>query len=265
MIPGYGASRFNAARHGLTARHVVLPWEDAAAYQLMLEALLAEHHPMGPTEQHLVEQLAALFWRQQRVLQAETAAIRDGLREQLSFTHADRLSGGALAHLRHNKHEGTSAAVQATEQDSQVERADVDDDEAQIQRALRILKRGGRQVYERALAALRADTRAWWQEALEEAEEPSADDQDDGEAWQADAASLRGFLEEKVLPYLARQRQEIEHRPLIRGHAFGMAIVQADLERLGRYETHLTRQIQRMLAMLMRLRENRTTIQSNAA
>ena len=154
----YQHSRMNALSHGLTACHVVLPWESGSAYQDLHDALLAEHRPAGPTEHHLVEQLVALLWRQRRQLQAETAAIRDGLREQLSFSRADQISGGALAHLRHDQPKGTSEAVQATEQDSQAEHADVDEDEAKIQRALRILRRGGRQVYGRTLAMMPAAT-----------------------------------------------------------------------------------------------------------
>ena len=264
MTSSYGVSSFNATQHGLTARHTVLPWENAAEYQALLDALFAEHRPVSPTEHHLVVQLAALFWRQQRLLQAEAAAIRDSLHEQLSFTQAEQVSAGALAHLHHDEDQGAEKAVQTTEQDARLELADLADDEAHVQRALRILKRGGQLVCERALAALREDTRDWWQQELQDAEE-AEEDEEGQEAWQPTAASLRTFLETSVLPYLGRQRQAIDRRPLIRTQAYGMAIVRADLEKLGRYETHLTRQMQRMLAMLMRLKENRTTIQSNAA
>ncbi len=55
----YEAARFNALRHGVLSRYTVLPWEDAEEYRSLLEALVTEHEPKGPTEEHLVEELAA--------------------------------------------------------------------------------------------------------------------------------------------------------------------------------------------------------------
>ena len=55
---GYEQTRFNALRHGVLSRYTVLPWEDAAEYGAVLEALVAEHQPSGPTEEHLVEEIA---------------------------------------------------------------------------------------------------------------------------------------------------------------------------------------------------------------
>ena len=50
----YGTTRFNALRHGVLSHHTVLPWEDGAEYQALLSALVAEHVPEGPTEEHLI-------------------------------------------------------------------------------------------------------------------------------------------------------------------------------------------------------------------
>jgi hypothetical protein len=44
-------------------RYTVLPWEDADEYQALVAALVAEHAPQGPTEEHLVEELAGILWR----------------------------------------------------------------------------------------------------------------------------------------------------------------------------------------------------------
>jgi hypothetical protein len=56
-----------------------------------------------------------------------------------------------------------------------------------------------------------------------------------------------------VLPWFERRRSELENRPLIRDQAFGEALDVDKLERLGRYEVHLDRKLERMLAMLLRL------------
>jgi hypothetical protein len=54
-----------------------------------------------------------------------------------------------------------------------------------------------------------------------------------------------------------RRRQELEYRPAIREQAFGEAVDPDRLERLARYETHLDRKLERMLAMLFKLQELR--------
>src|SRR5436309_12833635 len=72
-------TRFNALRHGLLSRYTVLPWEDADEYQRIVTALVAEHVPQGPTEEHLVEEIAGTMWRKRRLRLAEAAAHRRGL------------------------------------------------------------------------------------------------------------------------------------------------------------------------------------------
>src|SRR5208282_779914 len=74
-------TRFNALRHGVLSRYTVLPWEDWEEYQVLLTALVAEHAPQGPTEEHLVEELAGILWRKRRLRLAESAAVRRGLED----------------------------------------------------------------------------------------------------------------------------------------------------------------------------------------
>jgi hypothetical protein len=61
---------------------------------------------------------------------------------------------------------------------------------------------------------------------------------------------------ETVLWYGVR-RTELANRPLICAQAFGEALDPARLERLGRYEVHLDRQLERMLTILIRLQNLR--------
>ena len=37
---------------GVLSRYTVLPWEDAEEYRALVAALVAEHAPQGPTEEH---------------------------------------------------------------------------------------------------------------------------------------------------------------------------------------------------------------------
>ena len=76
---GTAITRFNALRHGVLSRYTVLPWEDGDEYRALVAALVAEHGPQGPTEEHLVEELAGILWRKRRLRLAEAAAHRRGL------------------------------------------------------------------------------------------------------------------------------------------------------------------------------------------
>ena len=79
LVPNssYETTRFNALRHGVLSRHTVLPWEDRSEYQSLLNALVVEHAPDGPTEEHLVEELAGTIWRKRRLRMAEAAVYRE--------------------------------------------------------------------------------------------------------------------------------------------------------------------------------------------
>jgi hypothetical protein len=51
---GTAITRFNALRHGVLSRYTVLPWENPEEYEALVAALVAEHAPHGPTEEHLL-------------------------------------------------------------------------------------------------------------------------------------------------------------------------------------------------------------------
>jgi hypothetical protein len=78
---GTATTRFNALRHGVLSRYTVLPWEDADEYHALVAALVPEHAPQGPTEEHLVEELAGILWRKRRLRLAEAAAHHRGLED----------------------------------------------------------------------------------------------------------------------------------------------------------------------------------------
>ena len=127
-------------------------------------------------------------------------------------------------------------------------------------RALDLLGTKRNNAYEAALAALREDTQAWWSHML--ARDPDELGEDEVPAT-ADAEGLRRFLEAEVLPWFENRRKELANRPLIQEQAFGEALDPDMLERLGRYEVHLDRKLERTLAMLFRLKELRpVTVES---
>jgi hypothetical protein len=162
----------------------------------------------------------------------------------------------ALVHLdAKDQSERVVDAIRATGDETQEDIGEMEEDEGMTRRALDLLGSRRNDRYEAALAALRADTRDWWADMLarepdelEEGEEPAT----------ADEVGLRRFLEGRVMPWFETRRKELANRPLIREQAFGEALDPDKLERLGRYEVHLDRKMERMLTMLVRLKELRS-------
>ncbi len=250
---GTEITRFNALRHGLLSRYTVLPWEDAVEYHALVAALVAEHAPQGPTEEHLVEELAGILWRKRRLRLAEAAAHRHGLEEALS--QSGRTARMAVVHLdASDGSEDVAEAIRATATDTEDAVRDMQEDEAMTRHALDRLNSRRNDPYEAATAALREDTLQWWADIL--ARDPDELDEGDEPAT-ADTEGLRRFLEGEVLPWFEARKKELANRPLIREQAFGETLDPDKLERLGRYEVHLDRKLERTLAMLLRLKDLR--------
>jgi hypothetical protein len=264
MSSSYASSRYNATKHGLSGRSALLPWENARELEALLDELEQEHEPRGPTECHLVGEIAAVMWRQRRVLQAEVARIREELEQRLDRWHDKRTVESALAHIGSEGDVSAAVSVRATEDDIRDQLADIGEDEAMTRKALRILRRAGPNAYNGAVAALRDGTREWWQELLEDGPEENGEangeEEEGGGPYEPTPASLRAFLEEEMLPLFAERRTNIANRSVVREHALAAAAAHADLERTSRYETHLDRKLNRLLGTLLRLQEARRTI-----
>jgi hypothetical protein len=81
---------------------------------------------------------------------------------------------------------------------------------------------------------------------------------DEGEeTYSPNATGLLRFLQEKVRPWYDEKREEVGRRPLLRSQALGEAFGPRQLEGAARYEVHLDRKLERMLAMLLKLKELR--------
>ena len=121
-------------------------------------------------------------------------------------------------------------------------------------RALELLGSLSNDRYEAALDALREDTREWWADMLARGPDELEDEE---EPFTADPEGLRRFVETEVLPWFEKRKKEIANHPLLREQAFGESLDPDKLEHLGRYEVHLDRKLERMLSMLLRLRDLR--------
>src|SRR5215208_6491540 len=144
-------TRFNALKHGVLSRYTVLPWEDVDQYRGVIAALAAEHQPQGPTEEHLVEELAGILWRKRRLRLAEAAAHRRGL--DGTFATYRETAKVALAHLgAAGRSEHVVDAIRATATDTEEDVREMERAEVMTRRALDLLGSLRNDRYEAALA-----------------------------------------------------------------------------------------------------------------
>jgi hypothetical protein len=68
----------------------LLPWESTAEFRALHAAFHAEHQPMGATEVSLVDQLAWIEWRRQRLMLGERAAHMASLQERMGDEYKTR-------------------------------------------------------------------------------------------------------------------------------------------------------------------------------
>src|SRR5437879_22582 len=70
---GRAAVRLNGLKHGLCAETIVVPGEDPAEFEAMLEAYRAEYQPTTPSAEFLVRQVAMADWRLLRLHRIEAS------------------------------------------------------------------------------------------------------------------------------------------------------------------------------------------------
>ncbi len=242
----YQITRFNALKHGILARLVVLPHEDAGEFTDLLAALVEEHRPAGATEAHLVAELAAIMWRQRRVLLAEGAAINAGLLAVTKHSFDNPIES-AVPFERALSGKGTDLRdlVTATPDEIAERQRQAALDRQATERAAVILDKGAANAYDKALRALPGDGGDWWREWIED------------EADKANADELADFIRNQLLPYFRNAESQARHQPAIRAQTLGEGLQVHRLEKLNRYETHLDRKFERTLAMLVKLKELR--------
>jgi hypothetical protein len=65
----------NARKLGMYTKDAVLPTEDASQFRALLAAFRAEHQPITPTEDYLVENMVTAIWRRRRLQAIEVGLI----------------------------------------------------------------------------------------------------------------------------------------------------------------------------------------------
>src|SRR6516165_7419238 len=93
---GKARSRFNALKHGLKAKTVVLPGEDPQEYQARLDAWITDLNPQNDVELTLVERAVTLTWQLDRAERAEDARLASLIRAAPAATALRQEEAAAL-------------------------------------------------------------------------------------------------------------------------------------------------------------------------
>ena len=68
---GKDRSKYNAVKHGIFSKVIVLKGEPRIVFDALLDGLFNDLHPIGTLEEILVEKLGVLSWRYRRLIVAE--------------------------------------------------------------------------------------------------------------------------------------------------------------------------------------------------
>ncbi len=207
---GTEVTRFNALKHGIFSRFTVLPWESREEYESLLASLVAEHTPQGPTEEHLVEELAHIMWREGRLRLAEAAAHRSALGRMLDHGPFSGEETAIITIPPKPEGEWIQKAISATDQQSVEELAALRQEWDKAKAALEVLRAGGADTYDESVRTLGPQARQGWQDRI-------TYDFEDGEEFNANAADHLKFLENYLLPTQDAREIQIKSRPVVQG------------------------------------------------
>ena len=222
----------------------LLPWEDALAFGMLREEYFIAYPPGGPAERHIVEQLVWCDWRRRRLVLGERALHLASFDKRVDFGPNDPLTRRALMPLGAKRARLSSElAVTTTLADDEDLAVDTSDDEAHAADALSILEAGRPDAFEQALAALRDDSRDFW---------INNGTGDDPENYPPNAEGLAKFIRRELMPLLEQQKTEATMRQAVRVQAWGESLDPNYMDRLMQLDERLTRQYEKLLAMLDR-------------
>jgi hypothetical protein len=241
-VANYDAVRFNAMKHGILSRLVVLAHEDGAEFADLQAALIDEHRPAGVTERHLIEELATIIWRKRRVLMAENAQINEGLKVMVNRPESIMPASAPFQCDMSGESTDLRDLMVMTPEEHAENLKSVELDLASERKAASILRKNGVHAYTKARRALIPESRGWWDECVADEEYP------------ATAEGLAEFIEEFLEPTCRRLVKESQFTQAIKAQTLGRGLQTHRLETLNRYETHLDRKFERTLAMLLKLK-----------
>jgi hypothetical protein len=246
----YDLTRFNATRHGILSKHILLPWEPREEYEDLHHSLKQEYVPGGPTEEHLVEEIAGIIWRKRRLRFAETSTYRERFLKKIT-QNSSEIVRSCLVEIPPaviDQH-GVGDIFTINSEKASHELREAQKTLQTVQQVRKILKTEGPEKYQLALERLSPQVRESWEEA-------STGDED-LESYQPDyeptPKGLLAFLDDEIIPDYSNRLVFLSHRGEIITQAQGEATDTERLEKLARYEVFLDRKLERTLSVLFKL------------
>lgn len=266
ITSGYGASRYNATRHGIFSKSKVLKWENEEEYNALEQSFIDEYQPVGVTERVFTLELAWITWRKKRVRLAEHAALNDGLREAVE--QGDRTANATIAYTaKRVKFDGDTFK---TAFDISPELLDLNYEEFhnfssgtfEAAHMLAIASRSGfgndEDTIGEALAHLPAMYRDEIRVARKQGDFDLEDkDEEEEEGEESLAAALENFIRTTFYPRLLNVFAGLQVEEGLAAQAIGSAMFSDELPKILGYEARLDRKFEKTLAMLVRLQEIR--------
>ena len=246
----YDVVKNNALKYGVQSKHLILPWENKADYDALLAALTAEYNPVGPTEEFYVQEIATYIWRKGRIIHAESASLQSALNRTIGINGQFGSHPAKDALLDNNSVSvmdyDVKKAVMTTEEENRLELTELKELLSHCIKAERILLESN--SYDQGLDALHIDDQTKWHNTLDSAQ---------GEWTSENAEDLLSWISELKADYEARIN-EVENRHQVKRQTLGKAyLINDSHEKIYKYEVGYSRQLERSIAMLLRLQEMR--------
>jgi hypothetical protein len=258
---GKERSKFNTQKHGLLSKAVLLPVESRAEYDVLLDGLIEDFQPQGKLESVLVESLATVWWRKRRLIQAETAEI-----EKAQFLNVELVLQNKAGNLEYAQLGGSSDtkrgqtnlrnllrdAIEILATHHLLYSADDPEDEESVRRSLKLIygcETEGPQPYSwrqmsLVLSKLVSETIA---------KTHGREDQPDAKKIGLEAVGEEIMRLGKLHDTAARVEELKRESNLVATRVPSQEVS----DRLVRYESHLSREIDRILNRLERLQRIR--------
>jgi len=247
-----------ARNERLLETRAVLPWEEAADYGALYEALVADFCPKEEAERLLVERLAWIAWRRRRIQLAERALHLAQVSEHVGSDDGRKLARQGLIDkdITVPAVNGKRALQTTPDEDSESATYNASEDE-DLNKAIALLEGSKtKAAMEAALALLREDTVDWWNNIVED------EDEGGGDSTAERAERLLSFLSGSVRVQMDEQIEAVQQRPAIRLMAWGKSLDVHRLMKLVLLDGELDRQFERTLGMLLRLQAIRVESKS---
>lgn len=248
--PKYDVVKNNALKYGVQSKHLILPWENKADYDALLAALTAEYNPVGPTEEFYVQEIATYIWRKGRIIHAESASLQSALNRTIGINGQFGSHPAKDALLDNNSVSvmdyDVKKAVMTTEEDNQLELTELKELLSHCIKAERVLLESN--SYDQGLDALHIDDQTKWHNTLDSTQDEWASE---------NTEDLLSWISELKADYEVRIN-EVENRYQVKRQTLGKAyLINDSHEKIYKYEVGYSRQLERSIAMLLKLQEMR--------